>query len=48
MSEERTLSHQYKRILVPVDGSKWAESGLPHATEIARNHGAELIVLTAY
>lgn len=38
----------YNRILVPVDGSRWGERALPHAAKIARNHDAELILLTVY
>ncbi len=38
----------YKKILVPVDGSDWAERAIPHASRIARNNNAELILLTAY
>lgn len=35
----------YKRILVPLDGSKRAERILPHVEEIARMHGSEVIFL---
>lgn len=35
----------YKRIIVPLDGSKLAESALPEAQEMARITGAELILL---
>ncbi|MBI3328738.1 MAG: universal stress protein [Nitrospinae bacterium] len=35
----------YKRILVPLDGSAWAEAVLPHAQELAKCCGAELVLL---
>jgi len=37
-----------KRILVPLDGSKVAEQIVPHAEELARCMGAELILFQAY
>jgi nucleotide-binding universal stress UspA family protein len=37
-----------KRILVPLDGSKVAEQIVPHAEELARGMGAELILFQAY
>ncbi|MCS6843243.1 MAG: universal stress protein [Caldilineales bacterium] len=36
----------YKRILVPLDGSTFAERALPHALEIARATNGELHLLT--
>lgn len=36
----------YKRILVPLDGSKVAEGVLPHAKALAYSEGAELVLLT--
>ncbi|MBK6793385.1 MAG: universal stress protein [Anaerolineales bacterium] len=36
----------YKKILVPLDGSKVAEGVLPHARSLAYSEGAELILLT--
>jgi len=36
----------YRKILVPLDGSKVAEGALPHAKELAYSEGAELILLT--
>ena len=36
----------YRRILVPLDGSKVAEQVLPHAQTLAFSEGAELILLT--
>jgi nucleotide-binding universal stress UspA family protein len=36
----------YRKILVPLDGSKVAEGVLPHARELAYSEGAELILLT--
>lgn len=35
----------YKRILLPLDGSKMAEQALPHAIAQAEHFGAELILL---
>ena len=35
----------YKRILLPLDGSKIAEQALPHATALAKRFQAELILL---
>lgn len=35
----------YKRILVPLDGSKLAEVALPHAVVQARQFGAEIVLL---
>jgi nucleotide-binding universal stress UspA family protein len=37
-----------KRILVPLDGSKVAEQSAPHAEELARVMGGELILFQAY
>ncbi len=36
----------YRKILVPLDGSKVAEGVLPHAKALAYSVGAELILLT--
>jgi nucleotide-binding universal stress UspA family protein len=36
----------YRKILVPLDGSKVAEGVLPHARDLAYSQGAELILLT--
>ena len=35
----------YKKILVPLDGSALAEAILPHVTEVARIHNAEVVLL---
>jgi nucleotide-binding universal stress UspA family protein len=35
----------YKKILVPLDGSKIAEGVLPHAKALAHSEGAEIILL---
>lgn len=35
----------YKRILVPLDGSKLAEQALPHAAVHAERFGAEIVLL---
>jgi nucleotide-binding universal stress UspA family protein len=37
----------YKKILVPLDGSKLAEAALPHAEELARGCGTEGIILVS-
>jgi nucleotide-binding universal stress UspA family protein len=37
----------YKKILVPLDGSKLAESALPHAEELAKGCGTEEIILVS-
>ena len=45
------MSHQgrYKKILVPLDGSGWAQRAIPHAVEIARScTDSELILLHIY
>lgn len=38
----------YSKILVPLDGSTWAERAIPHAARIARDNNAELILFTVY
>ena len=38
----------YQKIIVPLDGSGWSESAIPRASEIARVHDAELILLHVY
>lgn len=38
---------QYRRIVVPLDGSKRAECVLPYATRIADMHGAEIVLVHA-
>ena len=35
-----------KKILVPLDGSKFAEAILPHVQNLAKDEGAEIILLT--
>jgi nucleotide-binding universal stress UspA family protein len=35
----------YNKIMVPLDGSKRAEAILPHAAEMAKRYGAEIIFL---
>lgn len=35
----------YKRILVPLDGSRYAEEIIPYAKGLAATHGAELVLL---
>jgi nucleotide-binding universal stress UspA family protein len=36
---------RYKKILVPLDGSGWAQRAVPHAVDIARSNESELILL---
>jgi nucleotide-binding universal stress UspA family protein len=38
-------SDMYKTILVPLDGSKRAETILPYVQDLARDHGARVILL---
>jgi nucleotide-binding universal stress UspA family protein len=44
MSEQK----RYKRICVPIDGSGWAKRAVPHAIDIARTNGAEVILLHVF
>jgi nucleotide-binding universal stress UspA family protein len=37
----------YKKILVPLDGSKLAECALPHAEEVAKGCGTEKVILVS-
>lgn len=37
----------YRRILVPLDGSKLAECALPHAEELAKGFGAANVILVS-
>lgn len=39
---------RYKKIVVPLDGSGWAQRAVPHAVEIARANSAELILLHVF
>lgn len=36
---------RYKKIVVPLDGSGWSQRAVPHAIDIARVSGAEVILL---
>jgi nucleotide-binding universal stress UspA family protein len=38
----------YQRIVVPLDGSKWSESAIPRAVDLARVHDAEIVLLHVY
>ncbi len=38
----------YQRVVVPLDGSRWSESAIPRAAELARVHDAELVLLHVY
>lgn len=35
----------YKKILVPLDGSEFSEQALPYAESMAKNFGAELVLM---
>ena len=37
----------YKKILVPLDGSKLAECALPHAEDVAKGCGTEKVILVS-
>jgi len=39
---------RYKKIVVPLDGSGWAARAVPHAVDIARANGSELILLHVF
>jgi nucleotide-binding universal stress UspA family protein len=42
--EDSQPDRLYRRILVPIDGSRRAEYGLSAAAQLAREHGAELLI----
>src|SRR3546814_19894949 len=42
--EAQAPDQSYQRILVPLDGSRWAESVLPLAARIARAANAEILL----
>jgi len=39
---------RYRKILVPLDGSGWAQRAIPHACDLARSADAELILLNVF
>lgn len=39
---------RYKKILVPLDGSGWAQRAISHAVDLARTHDAEIILLHVF
>lgn len=40
---------RYKKILVPLDGSGWAQRAIPHAVDVARsNDDSEIILLNVF
>ena len=43
-SSSGRASEPFRRILVPLDGSCWAEAALPMAIRLARNAGADLLL----
>jgi nucleotide-binding universal stress UspA family protein len=46
--QNMAVQPSYKKIIVPLDGSGWSQRAIPHAAEIARHHGAELILLHVF
>ena len=44
--EETAVSTQFRKILITLDGSKYAERVLPYALPIAQKFGSELLLLT--
>jgi len=38
----------FAKIVVPLDGSRWAERAIPHAEHVARSGGSELILVHIY
>lgn len=43
-----SLQGRYKKIVVPLDGSGWSRRALPHAVDIARANGSEIILLHVF
>lgn len=43
MTEKR-----YQKIVVPLDGSGWSQRAVPHAVDIARHNGSEIILLHVF
>lgn len=39
---------RYKKIVVPLDGSGWSQRAVPHAVDIGRANGSELILLHVF
>lgn len=39
---------RYKKILVPLDGSGWSRRAIPHAVDIARANGSDLVLLHVF
>lgn len=42
------IRHKYQKIIVPLDGSGWADRAVSHAARIAHNNDAEMILLHVY
>lgn len=42
------MQGRYRKIAVPIDGSGWSERAIPHAVDIARNNGAEIILVHVF
>lgn len=42
------MARRYKKILVPLDGSGWAQRAIPHAVEIARFNDGQLVLLHVF
>jgi nucleotide-binding universal stress UspA family protein len=45
---EKVPEGRYKKIVVPLDGSGWSQRAVPHAVDIARANGAEIILLHVF
>ncbi len=45
MTEE---TGRYRKIVVPIDGSGWSQSAIPHAVDIAHNNHSEIILLHVF
>lgn len=43
--EDQPITTSYKRVLIPLDGSKRAEAALPHALEVAHGAEAQLVLV---
>lgn len=39
---------RYRKIIVPLDGSGWSQTALPHALDLARAHDSEIILLHVF
>jgi nucleotide-binding universal stress UspA family protein len=39
---------RYQKLLVPLDGSAWSERAIPHAMDLAKLHGAQILLLHVF